>query len=124
MSDPEKQLLRLAERQGQSDLSGPTGLSRLNLTEQTLSAGESLTLNSGREQFCYVLGGAGDLKSTRQQPGSDQAETATASLNAGDFVALAADEEAVIRAEPAALTVLIGMLIGQLIDGGPAGPRR
>ena len=108
MSDPEKHLLRLPGRQGQSDLSGPTGLGRLRLNEQTLSAGEQLTLESGREQFCYVLSGAGELNSTVQQPGSDHAETATARLNAGDFVALSADEGAVIRAEPSALTVLIG----------------
>lgn len=116
MSNPAKHLLRRADRQGHGDLSGPTGLSRLDLTERLLSAHESLTLDAGRERFLYVLLGTGELNCARQQAGPDDAEKETVRLNEGDFVALAMDEEAVIRADAAAMTLLFGQ--------GPITPSR
>ena len=108
MSDPKKHLLRKADRPDQNDLSGLTGLTRLTLTEQVLSAGESLNLAPGREQFLYVLSGAGELRSRDQLAGTGDPETATASLHSGDFVALTASEDAVIHAETPSLTILVG----------------
>lgn len=104
MRKAEDHLLKPSAEAGSRDLSGLTGLARLSLIERVLEAAEQTSLPSGREQFIYVLNGAGELTSKN----TETATSAAASLGTGDFVALEATEEAVITAGTESLTLLIG----------------
>lgn len=104
MKKAEDHLLKPSAEAGSRDLGSLTGLARLSLIERVLEAAQQTSLPSGREQFVYVLAGAGELTSKDTETGAP----IVASLGPGDFVALEATEEAVITASTESLTLLVG----------------
>lgn len=113
MSRPEDHLVRAddIDAPGVRTLSRLAGVSRLTIEQHRLAPDGEVALAPGREQFLYVLSGAGNI-SAGLEPGMDspagQPARESITLGAGDFVSLTAGEGAVLNATGSGMAVLIG----------------
>ena len=121
MSRPEDHLLRAEaiDAPGLRTLSRLAGISRLTIEQHRLATDGEVALAPGREQFLYVLAGAGSISAVLE-PGmhspAGQPARESITLGAGDFVGLSADEGAVLNASGSGMAVLIGKAPRQVHD--------